>query len=58
MIPPEGLIVRSRRRPGTRPRPADRGLLMEAEALTTGIWSMQDAPEDELALPDTIDDSL
>jgi superfamily II DNA/RNA helicase len=30
---------------------------MEAEALTTDIWSMQDAPEDESALPETIDES-
>jgi superfamily II DNA/RNA helicase len=29
---------------------------MEAEALTTEIWSMQDAPEDEGALPETISD--
>ncbi len=30
---------------------------MEAEALTTGIWSRQDAPEDEHALPDMVNDS-
>jgi superfamily II DNA/RNA helicase len=29
---------------------------MEAEALTTDIWNMQDAPEDEGALPETISD--
>jgi superfamily II DNA/RNA helicase len=29
---------------------------MEAEALTTDIWSMQTAPEDERAMPETISD--
>src|SRR6185437_15103104 len=50
------MIVCSRRQPGTRPCPADREPLMEAEALTTEICSMQDAPEDEGALPETISD--
>jgi len=35
--------------------PGDRGPLMEAEALTTDIWSVQDAPEEADAVPDTFD---
>jgi superfamily II DNA/RNA helicase len=38
-------------------RPADRGPLMEAEVLTTDIWGMPVAPEDELDMPDTINDN-
>ncbi len=30
---------------------------MEAEALTTDTWSMQDEPEDDRAVPDTINDN-
>jgi superfamily II DNA/RNA helicase len=36
--------------------PGDRGPLMEAEALTTDIWSVQDAPEKADAVPDTFDE--
>jgi superfamily II DNA/RNA helicase len=36
--------------------PADRGPLMEAEALTTDIWNVQDAPEEAGAVPDTFDE--
>jgi superfamily II DNA/RNA helicase len=42
---------------GTIVPPADRGPLMEAEALTTDTWSMPDAPEDERAVPDTLTDN-
>ncbi len=35
---------------------ADHGPLMEAEALIADTWSMQDAPENERAVPDTLDD--
>jgi superfamily II DNA/RNA helicase len=38
------------------PRPAGRGPLMEAEVLTTDIWSMQTAPEDERDMPDTFNE--
>src|SRR5258708_11995661 len=41
---------RYRTRPGREP-------LMEAEALTTDTWSMQDAPENASAVPDTLNDN-
>src|SRR5258708_33112666 len=41
---------RYRTRPGRQP-------LMEAEALTTDTWSMQEAPEHASAVPDTLNDN-
>ena len=47
----------SPRRPGADSRPAaGRGLLMEAEVLTTETWSMPDAPEEERGMPETVVD--
>jgi superfamily II DNA/RNA helicase len=57
LIPPEGLTLPARDVGHANYRARrTRGPLMEAEALTTDTWSMQDAPENERAVPDTLND--
>jgi superfamily II DNA/RNA helicase len=58
LIPPEGLILPARDVGHAHYRARrTRGPPMEAEALTTDTWSMQDAPENERAVPDTLNDN-
>src|SRR5258708_6080988 len=58
LIPPERLTLPARDVGHAHYRARwTRGPLMEAEALTTDTWSMQDAPENERAVPDTLNDN-
>src|SRR5258708_19755120 len=58
LIPPERLTLPARDVGHAHYRARrTRGPLMEAEALTTDTWSMQDAPENERAVPDILNDN-